>query len=492
MNWIERLGGEEAVIRGITGVFRALNHPPHPSWHEGEISRALAGRLEELGLAVRRDEFHNLAADVPPAPGREGAPLVILQGHLDMVCAAAPGSGYDPARDSVAVTEREGFLRSDGRSSLGADNNLGNAAVLWLLGQGVPHGPLRLLFTVAEEVGLEGAKRVDPAWLAGAKYLINTDGFHLGRMVVSSAGGRRETFSRPLSLLPAPAGEGYALTLSGCAGGHSGDDIHRGRCNSVQALARFLAGLELPFALAELEGGTAHNAIPSSCRAVLVTGEGEALRCAAEGLRGALEHSHRDTDPGLTLSLEPVPAPARVWDPACARDALALLAGLTHGVVSWQEEFPGVPAASANLGRVWTEEGAVHAAAFLRCVQGEEEAALAARHRSLAEALGFSVHTTGYPGWAGSASNPLAVQMAEVFRRETGRTAEIAAVHVGLEPSIFQAKAPGLIMVSTGPDILDAHAVTERAPLASLPPYAALLAGTLEVLSAGGPPRRGE
>lgn len=122
------------------------------------------------------------------------------------------------------------------------------------------------------------------------------------------------------------------------------------------------------------------------------------------------------------------------------------------------------------------------AAAFLRCVRGEEEAALAARHQALAESLGFSAAATGYPGWAGDASNPLAVQMAEVFRRETGRAAEIAAVHVGLEPSIFQAKAPGLIMVSTGPDILDAHAVTERAPLASLPPYAALLAGTLEAV----------
>lgn len=482
MNWTERLGGEEAVIRGIVEVFTILNRPPHPSWHEEAISRALAGHLAGLGLTVRQDEFHNLTADVPPTPGREGAPLVILQGHLDMVCAAAPGSGYDPARDSVAVTEREGFLRSDGRSSLGADNNLGNAAVLWLLGQGVPHGPLRLLFTVAEEVGLEGAKRVDPAWLAGARYLINTDGFHLGRMVVSSAGGRRETFSRPLPLAPAPAGEGYALTLSGCAGGHSGDDIHRGRCNPVQALARFLAALDLPFALAELEGGTAHNAIPSSCRAGLVTKEGEALRRAAEGLRGALERTHRDTDPGLTLSLESIPAPAQGWDPTCARDTLALLAGLTHGVVSWQEEFPGVPAASANLGRVWAEEGAVKAAAFLRCVRGEEEAALAARHQALAESLGFSAAATGYPGWAGGASNPLAVQMAEVFRRETGRAAEIAAVHVGLEPSIFQAKAPGLIMVSTGPDILDAHAVTERAPLASLPPYAALLAGTLEAV----------
>ena len=56
----------------------------------------------------------------------------------------------------------------------------------------------------------------------------------------------------------------------------------------------------------------------------------------------------------------------------------------------------------------------------------------------------------------------------------------ISAVHVGLEPSLFHVKAPELVMAVTGPDILDAHSPDERAPLSSLPAYAALLAGTLE------------
>ncbi|MFQ7854444.1 MAG: M20/M25/M40 family metallo-hydrolase [Flavonifractor plautii] len=122
----------------------------------------------------------------------------MLQGHLDMVCAVRPGSGWNPLTDPVAVVVEGGFLRSDGRSSLGADNHLGNAAALWLLSTGaVNHGPLRLLFTTAEEVGLEGAKEVAPDWLAGAEYLLNTDGFHLGRAVVGSASGRRETWAAP-------------------------------------------------------------------------------------------------------------------------------------------------------------------------------------------------------------------------------------------------------------------------------------------------------
>ena len=192
MTLLERLGGPDTIRAGIAAEFRALNRTPHPSRHERSAVRALTARLAELGLAPVRDGHGNVMADVPAAPGRTAAPRLILQGHLDMVCAVAPGSGFDPLAEPVTVVEADGFLRSDGRSSLGADNNLGNAAVLWLLGRGLSHGPLRLLFTAAEEVGLEGAKQVDPAWLAGADFLLNTDGFHLGRAIVGSAGGRRE------------------------------------------------------------------------------------------------------------------------------------------------------------------------------------------------------------------------------------------------------------------------------------------------------------
>ena len=205
MTLLERLGGRETVTRGIVDTFRAISRPPHPSGQEGAAADAVAALLSGLGLGTERDGAGNLLCRVPAAPGREGAPELVLQGHLDMVCAAAPGSGWNPQTDPVTVVEADGFLRSDGRSSLGADNNLGNAAVLWLLASGkLRHGPLRLLFTTAEEVGLEGAKQVSPAWLAGAGYLLNTDGFHLGRAIVGSAGGRRERWRAPPGHRPRP------------------------------------------------------------------------------------------------------------------------------------------------------------------------------------------------------------------------------------------------------------------------------------------------
>ena len=385
------------------------------------------------------DGVHNLLCTLPATPGREGRPPLILQGHMDMVCAHT--GDFRPETDPVTIVVKDGFLRSDGRSSLGADNGLGNAAVLWLLSTGqVAHRPLKLLFTTAEEVGLAGAKEVDPAWLAGADYLLNTDGFHLGRAIVGSAGGRRETWRRPVETQTAPSLPAWQVTITGGLGGHSGDDIHRGRANPIKLLSGWLAGLP-GGRIAAFSGGHTHNAIPAQAQAVVFAPKEPDLSLLKHGL-----DLYREDDPGLQA--------------ACV--------------------LPGTVGASANLGRAGTEGDCFQVCAFLRAARKGEEDELAARHQALARAHGFSGTVTGYPGWPGDRDNPLAAVLDRVWRRQTGRGLDIAAVHVGLEPSVFQDKCPGLIMASTGPDILDAHSVDERAPLDSLPDYVLLLAGTLE------------
>lgn len=476
----------ETETQGILDLFRRLNRFPHASWQEEAVSGALAQALEARGYMPVRDQWHNLRCDLPATPGCEAAPLLILQGHLDMVCAVKPGSGFDPLRDTVNIKTDGGFLRSDGRSSLGADNNLGNAAALWVLAQGVRHGPIRLLFTVAEEVGLQGAARMDPHWLDGASCLLNTDGFKLGRLVVSSAGGRRETYTKPLELTPTQNQTAWAVTIEGGTGGHSGEDIHRGRANAVKLMAELLSGLwETSFELADLSGGSAHNAIPASARSVVVLKEGgeNELLALADRLREAWQTQFVETEPHLRLRCAPTERPEAVWSQDCRDTALEFLQALFSGVYARHRWASGVTGASANLGKVGVEDGQITVAAFLRAAEVADTAALSALQGRAAEQTGFRLAVNAYPGWPGNPDSPLAQIMAGVFRRETGKEADITAVHVGLEPSIFYQSHPELDIVSTGPDILDAHSVDERAPLDSLPAYAHLLAGTLEAVA---------
>ena len=480
---VERLGGAETIIRGILEEFRGLNQVPHGSRNEKAESDYLMERLRRMGLSPVRDTAGNVMADVPAVPGQEDRPHLILQGHMDMVCTVRPP--FDPLRDTPRLVVEDGVLRTDGNSTLGADNNLGNATVLWLLEQGLAHGPLRLLFTVCEEVGLQGARQVDPAWLSGAYGLLNTDGFHLGRDIAGSAGGRRKTYARPLETEPEAEGAAaWRLRIRGGTGGHSGDDIHKGRLNAVRELAAFLSGaLEDGFRAADFAGGSAHNAIPMEAAATLTAAPDQAaeLERRVAALAAALREKYGKTDPALAVELVPCPVPERVWSRECAAETCALATGLFNGVYAMHPDFPQVVGASANVGRVFAEDGKVKVMAFIRCARRAEEEILFAQHDDTAAKRGFAMEEVScYHGWPGSPNSRLIRVLCGCYRRESGEEMEVTAVHVGLEPSVLGEKNPELVMVSTGPEILDAHSVDERAPLEGLPRYAATLAGVLE------------
>ncbi len=479
---------DQTTIRAIVEEFLALCRYPHPSWGEGPLCDYMEGRLKSRGWAVERDRWGNLRAEVPATPGREAAPLAAIQGHLDMVCAVAEGSGWNPRTDPVNAFVAEGVLRTDGTSSLGADNNLGNAAALHVLEGAAPHGPIRLLFTVAEEIGLEGVQKLDPRWLDGVRHLINTDGFKLGRAVVSSASGVRETYRRPVEAVPCQKTAALALTLSGSTGGHSGYDINKGRANCIKELAALLTrlGERVDFDTAAFTGGHALNAIPLEARAVIALNGADVEAACALLSDGAeeLKRKFAVTDPGVTLSWEEVPVPERVWTAAFGAALRSFVGRLFNGVYSMHPTLPDTVCASANVGRLWlNENGEAELNCFIRSADPDHEEAVCAANRAAAEALGFALTLSGYPGWPGDDTNPLARRLAEVYRRITGEEMEITAVHVGLEPSVLGQMNPDMDMVVTGPDIIDPHSTGEHAPVAGLGVYARLLEGILDDLS---------
>lgn len=463
-------------IRGVLERFYAMCAYPHGSWNEGKLADYMEGELKSRGWAVSRDAVGNLRADIPASPGKERVPLAVVQGHLDMVC--AHGDGWDPMTDTVNAFVEEGVLRTDGRSSLGADNNLGNAAALYLLDHEFAHGPIRLLLTVAEEVGLQGASAMDPNWLEGARYLINTDGFKLGRAVISSAGGTREEFFREIRRQPAGLTHGWRLEISGGMGGHSGDDINRGRANAICLLVQFLEELGA-FELAELTGGHALNAIPLNAHALIRTDE-ERVEELAERFNGKLRTVYGTADPGVRLTAERTEVPSDVLT-AEDRDGVLNLIGLLHnGVFAMHDTIPNLVAASSNTGVVTTEESSVKVVNYTRSAWGFARELMESRHDRAARVTGFSHRSGGYPSWNGDRKAPMVQAMAEIYRTLTGEEMEITGVHVGLEPAVLGAMNPDMEMVVTGPEIIDPHSVNERAPVDGLPIYVELLRRTLE------------
>lgn len=129
----------------------------------------------------------------------------------------------------------------------------------------------------------------------------------------------------------------------------------------------------------------------------------------------------------------------------CRDGVLALITGLFNGVYAMHPSFPSVVGASANLGRVAQEGGRLQACAFLRCAGGRRSGvSLRSTTRRPVKRASRWCTAPHIRAGRGGRTTLWRHLMDRVFFQETGRGLEVSAVHVGLEPSIFCEKRPGL------------------------------------------------
>lgn len=470
-----RLTNQE-IIDGVLAEFLPLCDIPHAPASEKAISDYLAARLRELGAQVHRDTMWNLWADVPASAGREQEPVVALQAHMDMVCAVGQPD-YRPQLDPIVATVRDGWLSTGGRSTLGADCGAGLSLILWLLAQKeLVHPPLRIIFTVQEEIGLVGARGIARESVEGVRTLLNLDGFALDRILIGSAGGARESYARKLETVPAPAGKAYRIALSGFTGGHSGFDIVKRRANAILLMGEVLRRLQAktPFAIASFAGGEAFNAIPYRCTAEIVSAV--SIEDAIAEIAQDITARHHDTDPHGMLRAEPCAHPVRVWAGSATAGFLTLLGGFADGVYAMHPALPDTVSDSSNLGCVHLENDAICLDAMIRFMDPAAEAALHRSHMLIAGLCGFAgAVRTRYPAWPAKQDSTLVQRMAARYRAHVGSDPQILIQHVGLEPSYFLEKNPDLECVCMGMDIEGCHSPEERWRLASIPPLAYVL-----------------
>lgn len=480
------LGNNQEIIDSVLQEFSRICAIPHRSGNEKALSDWLYRNFRARGWQAEQDDLYNLKVDIPAAPGLEHLPPVIIQGHLDMVCAVTEGSGYEPDRDPVTMVVDGDILRSDRRSSLGADNGLSTAIATFLMEKNLRRGPVRLILTAQEEVGMHGASHVDPTWVAGCHWFINGDTAASDALLFSCAGGRRDAFTCPVEQTNRTCSKAYELTLSGFRGGHSSSKVALAQGNAIKLLTFFLTCLrkETSCEVAALWGGHAQNAIPLEAKAVLCVNDEALLTQAVETFRKELAQRYRVTDPDIQATLTPVAAPAQVWSADLTDRMLDLTAMLHHGVHAMHDEIKGIPSASCNTGLVhMVDETTLEIVTFTRCVSAFTEQQMASQHIAAAKRCGFRLDTHSHAGWNGRPDSPLVKLVTETYREQNGSDMAVLATHAGLEPGIFSAKNPDLDMVSIGPDINALHATEESVYLPSVPKFTRLLAAVLEKLA---------
>ncbi len=452
--------------------FATLCSIPRPSKGEARLRDHLRTWAEARGLATSVDAAGNLVVRKPPSPGRESAPGVVLQSHLDMVCQANEDTPHDFTSDPILPVLRDGWLVADG-TTLGADNGIGVALILAALEErDLVHGPLEALFTVDEECGMGGARGLDPHVLQG-RQLLNLDTEEWGQFYLGCAGGVDVNARRPGCVeTPPESFTGLRIDVRGLRGGHSGVNIHEGRGSAIKLLVRVLRELEkrCPFRLSTLQGGTARNALPREASATLAL-PGEAMAGLGDllaGLQAAFRAELAGVDENVTVSV----APCEIGRVMAATEQALWLASLhaaPQGVRRMSVRVPGVVETSNNLGVVDLKPEAGACNFMVRSLVDSAGVELANEIVSLFALSGTVAEQSGhYPGWAPNPGSPLLSLCQAVYRDTFGSESTTQVIHAGLECAIIGGKYPGMDMVSFGPTIHGAHAPGESVEVQSV------------------------
>ena len=470
--------------REVFRWFEEICGIPHGSGDTKKISDYLVHFAQEHGLKYRQDASNNVVIRKDAAPGYEGAPTVMLQGHIDMVCEKEPGCPVDMTREGVKLMVNDGVVTADG-TTLGGDDGIAVAYALAILASDtIPHPPLEAVFTVDEEIGMLGAAALDMSDLK-SRYMLNIDSEDEGYLLVGCAGGVTAVCHVPLERENAAPSTAAVLKICGCLGGHSGIEIDKGRANADQALGRVLYRLskECGLKVISVQGGTKDNAIPAEAQAqiILAADDMDQAEALIEEINAEFKKEYAATDAGIHAELTRAEAagqkdgaqnPAAEEAPMTAQSAsrvITALRALPGGVQKMNPYIPGLVQTSLNLGIMEMADDEVRLSYSVRSSLGSEKQELLERMESLMEALGGCVTYSGdYPAWEYREESKLRDLMVEVFKDQYGKEPVVHTIHAGVECGMFSSAMPELDCVSFGPDMQDIHTPRESLDAASV------------------------
>ena len=521
---------------------------PHGSGNTEAIRQYLCDFAGKHDLDHVTDAVGNVIIYKSAAPGHEEALAVTLQGHMDMVAVCTPDSGIDMTTHKLELQINRDYL-SARDTSLGGDDGIAVAMMLAVLASDeLEHPAIEALFTMDEETGMDGARGLDTSLLQGRR-LINIDSEEEGYVYVGCAGGARVYLDLPIerkevnitsepntdlvrikdeigitqnnqSVQPhqsvdiIPQLRIFRIDISGCAGGHSGSEIHRGRANANILTGRVLYELlhhnmtndtnslsntdttsnftihsdfdeiqegssdghkdtrSVPDAISfiSFDGGHVDNAIPISATLIISAAERPST---FDRISKEITDEFKTTDPEMTITIreltgeetDDLPQPATAQSTSRLAD---LLISLPNGVQSMSADIEGLVETSLNLGVVQTVDDHVTLQFSVRSSVESAKRSLIDRLTALASLSGASTEVNGsYPGWQYRPDSPLRDHMVRIYREMRDREPVIKAIHAGLECGFFVSAIEGLDCVSIGPEMHDVHTVNEHLSISS-------------------------
>ena len=413
--------------------------------------------------------------------------MVCFQGHMDMVCQKTDDVVIDFLKDPILPRIDGEYLKATG-TSLGADDGVGVAMCFALLeDKSVKHGPLEILITRDEEIGLIGASQLEPNVLK-AKYLINVDSETENAVCVGCSGSFTLEMTLPVVRETAEGMVLRKITLNQFVGGHSGADIHLGRAHPMVTLGRMLmAANDCDMRLVNIECGTVRNAIPRKCVAVVAVPVEKVATFEKEVKEefGHFLHEYKLIEKTATCELSEVETSLVPCDAASTRRFINFIETYPFGVQRYSPENKDFVETSVNCGIAQTlENGNVMFTSSVRSSSLTQMDMMYNKIMCICNMcnMTWSEKMGAYPGWEPNLQSPLAKSMIAAYEEVTGKTPRVYSIHAGLECGLFLEKYPDLDCSSVGPELNFPHSPDERLKISSVGPLYKVLCSCLEKL----------
>lgn len=467
---------EKLNPREVFSYFEQICAIPHGSGNTKKITEYLLKFADENNLRAYCDKAGNVIIYVEATPGYEEHEPVILQGHMDMVCAKIADCELDMEEDGLKIQTDGEYVWADG-TTLGGDDGIAVAYILAILAaKDLSHPPIEAILTADEETDMGGARGLETEYLRGRR-LINIDSEEEGVLTVSCAGGVGVFGKLPINYVEAEYnGERLAalqISISDLMGGHSGSEIHKPRQNAVLLLAKMLKDLrtQYEFTIAHFQGGSKDNAIPKEAEAIICVeaAREEALEELAIAWAEEVTSILEETEPEMSMVIAGILPVATCMDQESTDRVLDFLDEVPNGAVVMSQNIDGLVQTSSNLGIAWIENDSFCTTFLIRSSVAEEKEAMKQIIQQCAQKYSGTVtYDADYPAWEYEEDSPLREKMITVYEEMYGQKPLIEAVHAGLECGFLAEKIPGLDMVSFGPNLEGVHTPDERMEVASV------------------------
>lgn len=460
------------VPKPVWNHFADLNAIPRPSKKETRIIQFMVDFGKKLQLETFEDSVGNVIIRKPATKGMENRKMVVMQGHLDMVCQKNADTTFDFDTEGIKMYIDGDWVKAQG-TTLGADNGLGVAAIMAILSStDIPHPPIEALFTIDEETGMTGALGLEGGVLQG-DILLNLDTEEDDEIGMGCAGGVDITATKNYQQEPTSKNtNAFKISVTGLNGGHSGMDIIKGLGNANKIMNRllFLGDKHHKLRISTVNGGGLRNAIPrESFAEVVVDKENkDAFLADTNNLIEDIKKELIILEPTIKIEIKPISPVDFVMDITTQKAFLKAVYTAHNGVYRMSPSIQGLVETSNNIARVIVKDKAIKISCLTRSSSESNKKDLANTLTATFDLAGFSVALSGsYPGWQPNINSEILKIVATTYEKMFNEKPNVAACHAGLECGILGQNYPTMDMVSFGPNIKGAHSPDEKAQISS-------------------------